>query len=91
MPSTPSDDAQMRPTATSLAVFPPLVDEDFFLEVFLGFSSPEQSSLLLGSVAITALHARYLLPIFGAGSVPSSAQLRSVHMLGTLAHSKNLQ
>ena len=83
----------MRPTATSLAVFPPLVDEDFFLEVFLGFSSPEQSSLLLGSVAITALHAHYLLPIahFGAGSVPSSAQLRSVHVLGTLAHSKNLQ
>lgn len=36
----------MHPPATSLAVFPPLVDKDLFLEVFPGFFSPEQSSFL---------------------------------------------
>lgn len=41
-PATPNDDAQMHPPATSLAVFPPLVDKDLFLGVFLG--SPALSS-----------------------------------------------
>lgn len=93
MPATPNDDAQMHPPATSLAVFPPLVDKDLFLGVFPGLSSPEQSSLPLGSVTNTTLCARYLLPIsyFGAGSVGSSAQLQSMQVLGTSAHSKSLQ
>ena len=54
---------------------------------------PSAVLLPLRSVAITALHARCLLPItyFGAGSVGSSAQLRSMQVLGTLAHSKHLR
>lgn len=68
-------------------------DKDLFPGVFPWASSPEQSlwdSVTNNTTPVPATFLGISISYFGAGSVGSSAQLQSMQVLGTSAHSKSL-